>query len=198
MPNPYPITLRERAVRAYETSTETYADVAARFSIGLNTLLRWVQRTRATGDVSPFDKRGGWQSPVDFALLHRLRDARARHRARRACASGRGVGCPLGWLSRRAMRCHKRPLFGRTSEPTAPVHPPARVRMAPCRISHRIRRPGLTICQSSRRSTMCRHSGTASPPTSIRCHSRTGSGRFSMSACRHIAARRMRRGLGVR
>src|SRR3989442_754541 len=61
MPNPYPTALRERAVRAYETSTETYADVAARFAIGLNTLLRWVQRARATGDVSPFDKRGGWQ-----------------------------------------------------------------------------------------------------------------------------------------
>lgn len=72
MPNPYPTTLRERAVRAYETSTETYTDVAARFSIGLNTLLRWVQRARATGDVSPFAKRGGWQSPVDIALLHRL------------------------------------------------------------------------------------------------------------------------------
>jgi transposase len=72
MPNPYPTTLRERAVRAYETSTETYADVATRFSIGLNTLLRWVQRARATGNVSPFDKRGGWQSPVDIALLHRL------------------------------------------------------------------------------------------------------------------------------
>jgi putative transposase len=72
MPNPYPTALRERAVRAYETGTERYADVAARFSIGLNTLLRWVQRARATGDVSPLDKRGGWRSPVDIALLHRL------------------------------------------------------------------------------------------------------------------------------
>jgi transposase len=51
MPNPYPTALRERAVRAYETSPDTYADVAARFAISLNTLLRWVQRARATGDV---------------------------------------------------------------------------------------------------------------------------------------------------
>jgi hypothetical protein len=58
MPNPYPTTLRERAVRACETSTETYADIGARFSIGLNTLPRWVQRARATGDVSPFDNWG--------------------------------------------------------------------------------------------------------------------------------------------
>ena len=72
MPNPYPTALRERAVRAYETSTDTYAEVAARFAIGLNTLLRWVQRARATGDVTAVDKRGGWQSPVDLTLLHRL------------------------------------------------------------------------------------------------------------------------------
>ena len=72
MPNPYPIALRERAVRAYESSTDTYAEVAARFEIGLNTLLRWVQRARATGEVTPFDRAGGWRSPVDLATLHRL------------------------------------------------------------------------------------------------------------------------------
>lgn len=72
MPNPYPTALRERAVRAYESGTEGYADVAARVAIGVNTLLRWVQRARATGDVAPFDKRGGWRSPVDIGLLHRL------------------------------------------------------------------------------------------------------------------------------
>jgi transposase len=72
MPNPYPVALRERAVRAYETSTETYVDVAARFSIGLNTLVRWVQQTRETGSAAPKDKGGGWQSPVDLSLLHSL------------------------------------------------------------------------------------------------------------------------------
>jgi transposase len=83
MPNPYPTALRERAVRAYETSTDTYAEVAARFAIGLNTLLRWVQRARATGDVTAFDKRGGWQSPVDLTLLHRLVREKARPHDRR-------------------------------------------------------------------------------------------------------------------
>jgi transposase len=76
MPNPYPVALRERAVRAYETGTETYAQVAARFAIGLNTLLRWVQRARRTGDVAPLDKGGGWRSPVDLVVLHRLIAAR--------------------------------------------------------------------------------------------------------------------------
>ena len=72
MPNPYPTPLRERAVRAYETSTDTYAEVATRFSIGLNTLLRWVQRSRERGTVAPTDKGGGWRSPVDIPRLHAL------------------------------------------------------------------------------------------------------------------------------
>ncbi len=72
MPNPYPTSLRERAVRTYETGTETYKQVAAQFSIGLATLVRWVQRARNTGTVAPFDRAGGWRSPVDLTLLHAL------------------------------------------------------------------------------------------------------------------------------
>lgn len=72
MPNPYPTALRERAVRAYETTTDTYAEVSTRFEIGLNTLVRWVQRARDRGDPAPFEKRGGWHSPVDLPVLHRL------------------------------------------------------------------------------------------------------------------------------
>jgi transposase-like protein len=48
MPNPYPIELRERAVRAYEDSTETYIDVAARFGIAVSTLCLWVHQARDT------------------------------------------------------------------------------------------------------------------------------------------------------
>ena len=52
MPNPYPIALRERAVRAYENGTDTYKEVAAQFSISVATLIRWVQRERETGSVA--------------------------------------------------------------------------------------------------------------------------------------------------
>jgi len=72
MPNPYPIALRERAVRAYETGTDTYDEVAAHFSISVATLIRWVHRARETGSVAPLAKRGGWRSPVDVARLHTL------------------------------------------------------------------------------------------------------------------------------
>jgi transposase len=72
MPNPYPTALRERAVRAYEDSTARYVDVAAGFGISLATLVRWVQRARETGTLTPLAKAGGWRSPIDVALLHRL------------------------------------------------------------------------------------------------------------------------------
>lgn len=74
MPNPYPTALRERAVRAYEDGTARYTDVAAAFAISLATLVRWVQRARETGSVTPLDKAGGWKSPVDVPLLLRLAD----------------------------------------------------------------------------------------------------------------------------
>ena len=72
MPNPYPTALRARAVRAYEDGTDRYTDVAATFGVSLATLVRWVQRTRETGLIAPLDRGGGWQSPVDLPLLHRL------------------------------------------------------------------------------------------------------------------------------
>lgn len=72
MPNPYPVALRERAVRAYEDSTDTYQVVAARYAISVNALVRWVQRARATGEYTPRPKGGGWRSPVDLPTLHRL------------------------------------------------------------------------------------------------------------------------------
>jgi transposase len=59
-------------VRAYESSDETYEDVAERFAVGEATLQRWVRRQRDTGALDPLAKAGGWASPVDVALLHAL------------------------------------------------------------------------------------------------------------------------------
>ncbi len=62
MPNPYPTELRARAVRAYESGSETYATVASDFSVSEPTLQRWVRRQRTTGTVDPLVKAGGWTS----------------------------------------------------------------------------------------------------------------------------------------
>ena len=59
-------------MRAYEDGTDRYTDVAVAFGISLATLVRWVQRARDTGVLAPLAKAGGWQSPVDLPLLHRL------------------------------------------------------------------------------------------------------------------------------
>ena len=76
MPNPYPRELRERAVRAYEARTAPYQAIAARFEIGPATLMRWVQRQRETGTIDPLAKGGGWTSPVVWAVLRPLLDAK--------------------------------------------------------------------------------------------------------------------------
>jgi len=70
MPNPYSMELRERAVAAYETGEGSYAVVAQRFSLSSRTLVRWVARGRDLGSIAPFDKAGGWRSPVDLEVLH--------------------------------------------------------------------------------------------------------------------------------
>ncbi len=77
MPNPYDVALRERAVTAYEAGGGSYTELAAAFAIGTRTLERWVARQRATGEVSPLPKRGGWRSPVRFPTLHAVVQARA-------------------------------------------------------------------------------------------------------------------------
>jgi transposase len=72
MANPYPVALRERAVRTYEDGLGTYAEVADQFGLGVATLERWVRRGRERGSVAPLAKGGGWRSPVDLPVLHAL------------------------------------------------------------------------------------------------------------------------------
>jgi transposase len=72
MPNPIPIELRERAVRAYAAGEGSYAIVAKRFALNPWTLLRWVARWRGTGTLAPSKKGGGWVSPVDLEVLEAL------------------------------------------------------------------------------------------------------------------------------
>jgi transposase len=72
VPNPCPIELHARAVRAYESSDETCEQVAARFQAGVATLERWLRRQRRLGTLDPLAKAGGWTSSVDGDLLQRV------------------------------------------------------------------------------------------------------------------------------
>ena len=77
MPNPYPVALRERAVRAYERGEGSYETLADELAVSVSSLLRWVQQVRASGDVTPRPRGGGWRSPVDLAVLDQVIAERA-------------------------------------------------------------------------------------------------------------------------
>jgi putative transposase len=71
MTRPFSDDLRERVVRAVETG-ESCRVVAGRFGVAVSSVVKWHQRYRATGLVSPA-KIGGYRRPVlephrDFIL----------------------------------------------------------------------------------------------------------------------------------
>jgi transposase len=87
MTRPYSDDLRERVVGAVDTG-ESCRAVAARFEVAVSSVVKWSQRYRRTGSVSP-GKIGGHRRPVlepyrDFIVqriaqephvtLHRLKD----------------------------------------------------------------------------------------------------------------------------
>ena len=55
----YSIDLRERVVRACETSTETRKQIAERFSVSTAWIRRLLQRRRDTGSLAPLPHGGG-------------------------------------------------------------------------------------------------------------------------------------------
>ncbi len=62
MARPYSNDLRERVVLAV-ASGETCRSVAARFGVAVSSVVKWCQRHRATGSVSP-GKMGGYRKWV--------------------------------------------------------------------------------------------------------------------------------------
>ena len=62
MTRPYSLDLRERVVSAVE-SGETCRSVSKRFGVAVSSVVKWSQRYRATGSVSP-GKMGGHRKQV--------------------------------------------------------------------------------------------------------------------------------------
>ena len=65
MTKPYSIDLRERVVSAVEEGGMSRRQAAARFGVGVSTVVKWVRRLRETGSVEPA-KIGGYK-PVLLA-----------------------------------------------------------------------------------------------------------------------------------
>lgn len=75
MPRPYSMDLRERVVNACKEGGSAQREVAERFGVGLQTVVRWVGRERRTGSVAPSPMGGGRHSHlVDEAGATLLRD----------------------------------------------------------------------------------------------------------------------------
>jgi transposase-like protein len=81
MAESHPIELRVRVVRAYESGSGTYPQIAAQFEVGEASVRRWVRLHRRAGDVSPTPKGGGTPSIITLADLEAalavVRDATA-------------------------------------------------------------------------------------------------------------------------
>ena len=78
MARPYSMDLRERAVRAVEIEGLSRRATAARFSLAVSTVIKWVRRVRETGSARP--GRMGGHKPKKIAgadrawLLARCRE----------------------------------------------------------------------------------------------------------------------------
>jgi len=69
MSKPYSNDLRRRVVASVEQGRLSRRQAAARYDVGISTVIRWVGRFRATGSVSP-DKIGG-HKPRKICGAHR-------------------------------------------------------------------------------------------------------------------------------
>ena len=64
MAEAYPVSVRARVVRAYESGEGSYATLAERFVLGSATVKRWVAQQRRDGHLEPKPKAGGTPSPI--------------------------------------------------------------------------------------------------------------------------------------
>jgi|SRR5665213_318554 len=69
MARPYSMDLRERAVRAVEIEGLSCRAAAARFNLGVSTVINWVRRLRERGSVRP-GRMGGYK-PKKISGDHR-------------------------------------------------------------------------------------------------------------------------------
>jgi transposase len=79
MARPYSNDLRERVVGSVDRGELSRREAAARYGVGVSTVIRWVRRLRETGSVSP-GKMGGHRpkklcGPWRTWLLQRCRAA---------------------------------------------------------------------------------------------------------------------------
>ena len=57
MARPYSMDLRDRVVAAVKTGVMSCRQAAAHYDVGVSTAIRWLDRSRATGNAAPCQMR---------------------------------------------------------------------------------------------------------------------------------------------
>jgi len=75
MPRPLPLELRQRVVDAYNNGEGTYAEIGARFGVGVASVNRWVNRFSRTGSLEPSPAGGARRARIitEEGAAHLLR-----------------------------------------------------------------------------------------------------------------------------
>lgn len=73
MPRPLSNDIRIRVVQAYESDDVSYREVAERFDVAFNSVVRWVSLFRDHGDVSPRRCGGNTLPKIRDEDLHELK-----------------------------------------------------------------------------------------------------------------------------
>lgn len=102
MPRAYSNDLRERVVRAV-TSGQSCRSAALRFGVAPSSAIKWLQRWRSRGDVSPGSSRGRRRSPLDqhrswlLALVASVPDVTLAEVQSRLADRGLSTGLSAVW-----------------------------------------------------------------------------------------------------
>ena len=133
MAKPYSMDLRERVVSAVEEGGLSRRQAAARFEVGVSTVISWVRRYRETGSVAP-GQMGG-HKPVllaahrDFVRARFAEQPELTLRGLQQALADRGVKVSYGavWAFVRAegLSFKKNRLRQRTGSPRRCPAPPA-------------------------------------------------------------------------
>jgi transposase len=73
-PKAYPKELRERVIRAWQTTDISWVQLAALFNLGVATVNRWIRHYRATGSMERRPHGGGQQHRIPDAQLPLLKE----------------------------------------------------------------------------------------------------------------------------
>ena len=75
MPAPLAISLRQRLVDAYSNGEGSFAEMARRFKVAINSAKNWVAQQRTTGNLDPKPIPGGSNAKIKPEHFEKIRES---------------------------------------------------------------------------------------------------------------------------